>query len=282
MVSCAATPLSGGSGAATAAVVRLVARVRFADTETTISLVRKEFQPLLTGRHAAGAADPAHWAYWRREPLAYASGVLPSDGGLVAPVCYGVDADAVYLADVVGPPEQPSVAAERLAAWQAAARVPLVSWLAIDQLAQRVAVSDLDWPAVDADPRVAAVWARRGELLSLLDDVPRVPSHGDFHPANTVAAGERTVVLDWGAFGVAPVGADLAHLALATLDELVPAYLDGAAGRWDARSVRLGYAVTLALTGAGRVHWMLSLGVAVPTGYPELVLAAEALARRPG
>jgi hypothetical protein len=100
-------------------------------------------QPLTGGRHAAAATDPRHWACWRREPLAYAAGLLPSGPGLSAPRCYGVVDDVVYVADVTGQAESPAVAARRLGAWQAATAVPDVPWLAGHQLAQRIAVSSL-------------------------------------------------------------------------------------------------------------------------------------------
>ena len=42
-----------------------------------------------------GSGDPGDWNYWKREPLAYASGVLATlPPGIAAPICYGVDQDA--------------------------------------------------------------------------------------------------------------------------------------------------------------------------------------------
>lgn len=223
---------------------------------------------MTSGRHAAAAADPRHWAHWRREPLAYASGLLPS-GILRAPHCYGVADDVVYLEDVTGPPEDPALAAYRLGVWQASAEIPDVPWLAGHQLAQRIAVSDLDWAG--ADPRLAAVWARREELLDSLADVPRVLSHGDFHAEHLIAHGDCTVVLDWGTLGVSPVGADLAHLVLSTGREVLDDFLAGLGGAFPAQAVRTGYRVTLALTAVSRIHWMLSRGMEVPTAYLEAV-----------
>ena len=273
VVECVAEPIAPGTGAASGGLARLTCRT--ADGRT-LSLVRKEFRPLSGGRHAPYANDPGHWAYWRREQLAYASGLLPAGPGLAAPRCFGASGDAVYLADIAGPPPEPDVAARHLAEWQTRTPVPDVSWLSGHQLAQRLEVTSLDWDAVPADPRLRAVWARRGELMAALDAVPMVLSHGDFHAGNLVARDGTTVVLDWATFGVAPVGADLAYLALSTLTDPVPAYLD--AGRMDAAgtdaaAVRLGYRVTLALTGASRAHWMVSNGIPVPAGYVEFVLA---------
>ncbi|WP_144120098.1 phosphotransferase [Catellatospora sichuanensis] len=262
-----ARPL-GGDGAATAAVTLLTGTLRHGPDERSFSLVRKQFRPLATGRHAVGSHDERHWAYWRREPLAYASGLLPTGPGLAAPRCLGVTEDAVYLAHVTGPREDPRTAAQRLAVWQAGIAPPDLPWLAGHQLAQRIAVSDLDWTAVDALPQAVAIWSRRRELLAELDAVPSALSHGDFHRDQLVAAGDVTVVLDWGTLGVAPAGADVAHLALSTLDgSLVDAYLAAAGHRLDPEAVRRGYQLTLVLTAVSRLHWMLTRGVRPPPGY---------------
>jgi hypothetical protein len=281
VLACSAEPIATGTGAATGAITRLTGRARSGGREYAFAMVRKEFRPLTSGRHAAGATDPRHWAYWRREPLAYASGVLPTGPGLVAPRCYGVVDDVVYLEEVTGPRELPAVAARRLGEWQASRLMPDLPWLAGHQLAQRLAVGDLDWAAVDGGARLAAVWSRRREMLAALRAVPEVLSHGDFHighlvaadgTANDATADNLTVVLDWATLGAGPVGADLAHLALSTLDDLVPDYLAGLGSRFDAELVRLGYRTTAALTGASRVHWMMSRGVPVPDGYVDFVL----------
>jgi hypothetical protein len=80
-----------------------------------------------------------------------------------------------------------------------------------------------------------------------------------------------TVALDWATLGTGPVGADLASLALSTCRDLLGHYLADLNGRFDKPVVELGYRVTLALTGASRVHWMLSRGVQPPNEYVEFV-----------
>jgi hypothetical protein len=274
LLNCRSEPINGSSGAATGAVARLSGTARCGTEELPFRLVRKEFRPVRTGRHAPHAGDPRHWAYWRREPLAYAGGLLPAGPGLAAPHCYGVVDDVVYLADVDGAAESPHLAAHRLGAWQATAAIPDVTWLAGHQLAQRIAVSDLDWSAVDADPRVARLWRRRGELLDELTRTPQVLAHGDFSAGNLIRAADgTTVVLDWATLGTGPVGADLASLALTTFAELLDDYLAGLEDRFDRRDVETGYRATLALTGAGRVHWMLSRGMHLPEGYQDFVVS---------
>ncbi|TDD00159.1 aminoglycoside phosphotransferase family protein [Nonomuraea deserti] len=305
VLSCHAEPIRNGTGAATGAVTRLSGTALLGaddaaagasgeasswvngtggtdgtgtggargagDREVSFRVVRKEFRPLRTGRHAPYTGDPQHWAYWRREPPAYASGVLPRGPGLAAPRCYGVVDDVVYLEDVAGTPSAPRVAARRLGAWQAATAVPDVPWLAGHQLAQRLAVTE--WTPVDVDPRIEQLWRRQDELLVELSRLPAVLSHGDFSTGNLLDSAGATVVLDWATLGAGPVGADLAALALSTFADPLEDYLAGARGRFDRADVELGYRATLALTGAGRVHWMVAGGMRVPGGYEDFVLS---------
>jgi hypothetical protein len=239
---CTVEPVNGGSGVA-ASVQRLVFRAG----ARSFTVIKK------TGSH--------------RELLAYESGLLPSGPGLKAPRLLGIDGDAIFLAAADGPAETPEVAAERLARWQAGSDLPRALPLTGHQLAER----ELDWSAVDADPALSAIWDRRHDLLEALGMVPSVLSHGDFRPGNLIAAGGDTVALDWGAFGIAPVGADLAHLALGTLRDQLPFYLKGSGGRFAIGDVILGYRVTLALTGAARAHRMLTDGVPLPSDYVRFV-----------
>ena len=251
-------PLGEGTGAATASVERLSA-----DTDRgRITVVAKTLRPLTSGRHAAGAADPAHWAYWRREALAYASGLLPAGPALRAPRCYGVVGDTVYLEDVPDSPQDVAIAAEHLTEWQARTPVPDTRWLARDQLAQRIAVYDLDWTAAGLDKKLAGIWANRHTLLDELAGLPTVASHGDFHCGQIRSVGEGTVVLDWATFGVAPAGSDHAHLALSAVADLGDR-LPGPA--------KPGYRTTLLLTGASRAHWMAARGIPLPDGYADLL-----------
>lgn len=275
VVSC---PLDGGTGAAAAGLARLIVRVRgpHGDVEE-FRLVRKAFRPLQAGSHMHGAEDPRHWAYWKREPLAYASDVLPHGPGLTAPRCHGVFDSTIYLEDVEGVLADTSRAAYQLGSWQSAGTAPDVPWLSGHQLAQRIEASDLDWSSVRADSRAATLWDARCGLLSALTDVPVVLSHGDFHQGNLRGDGPDTVVLDWGTLGLAPVGADLAHLALSTQENLEHEYLAGLRGTFPEDLLMLGYRATLALVGASRVHWMLSAGIDVPQGYVDFLWANRPL-----
>jgi hypothetical protein len=260
--------LTGGTGAATGEVIRLAGGLEAPDGHVEpFSIVSKTVRPLVNGRHAAHTNEPGHWAYWRREPLAYLSGCLPPGPGLRAPRCYGVVGNSIYMEDVQGGPEEPKLAARRLGAWHATAELPKVGWLARDQLVQRLAVTELDWSAVDADWRAVAIWEARSRLLDRLDGVTRVLSHGDFGTGNLVHCGGDTVVLDWGTLGSAAVGSDLAYLALSTLTDLSADYRGGLGQSGTADAAMIGYRATLSLVGTSRLHWMLITGNRVPPGY---------------
>ena len=75
---CTVESIGGSTGAATASVQRLV----FEAGSQAFTVIKKSFRPLPEGRHAGGAEDLRHWAYWRRELLAYESGLLPRGPGL--------------------------------------------------------------------------------------------------------------------------------------------------------------------------------------------------------
>ncbi|GAB3411952.1 aminoglycoside phosphotransferase family protein [Flindersiella endophytica] len=263
--------LSGSTGAATRAITHLTLTL---DAATVLTLIRKEFHPLRGGPHQHGAEDPAHWAYWKRELLAYESGLLPAGPGLRAPRCHAIVDDTVYLEDAGPASPDPEEAAGQLAAWHTSSTLPVVPWLSGHQLAQRVEVSNLDWSAVDADSRAEQLWSSRATLLDRLAGMPHVLSHGDFHLGNLrLDQTGGIVALDWGTLGRAPLGSDLAYLALSAQQDLLTAYLSGLDGRFDRHAADLGYRATLALVGASRVHWMHREGIRVPDGYVDFIWA---------
>lgn len=273
LIDCTTEPLRGSTGAATAGVCRIAGTARIAGATHQFTLVRKQFRPLTSGPHAKGARDPRHWAYWKRELLAYQSGVVPTGHELRAPRCLGIVGDALYLENVVGPTERPAIAARRLGDWQARVTAPQFSWLAGHQLAQRVAVTNLNWTETDVDPEFAAIWSRRHRMLDELRDAPDALCHGDFHAGNLLSSAGTTVAFDWNTIGKAPVGADLAHLALSCQQDLVDDYLAGLGAAYDTSAVLLGYRTTLALTAASRLHWMWTRRIPIPPGYQDFALS---------
>jgi Phosphotransferase enzyme family len=239
-----------------------------------VVVVRKRLHPQIVGRHAAGAQDPRHWAYWRRELEAYTSDLLPRGPGLRAPRCLAVEDDAIYLEEIVGDEPNAETAAHALASWQVRAGADVDrAWIGRDQLERRVAVSTLDWTEVRSAPRLESLWARRTELLHQLALLPKVLSHGDFSMGNLRMGDDDVVVaLDWATLGMEPVGFDLAHLALSTGADPVPAYLaTDVTALGGPKLVRDGYAASLALIGASRYHWMLSRGIEPPDWYVDFV-----------
>lgn len=267
-----AEPITGSSGAATGAVIRLSGIARYGAEELPFSLVRKDIRPPMA-RHSVRSHDPRHWSYWRREPLAYASGLLPAGPELAAPRCYVVIGDVVYLADVGEAAEAPRVAARRLGTWQARAATPDVPWLANHRLAERIGPYRLDWRGIDVDPGIVALWNRREELLDSLDRVPPLVTHGDFSAENLLAlTPTTTAVLDWATFGIGVAGSDLANLALSAREDLLADYLAGFDGVVTPACAELGYRVTLALIGTSRIHWMHTQGIPLPAGYEDFVL----------
>jgi hypothetical protein len=260
-----------GTGAASGRTELISAELRGG---RQVDLIRKTFQPVLGGPHAQSSREQNHWAHWRRELSAYQSGTLPHGPGLRAPRLLGVAGDALYV-EYVGE-RQPVVeeAALELGRWHHRDHSRYQSWHVQDQLAQRLAVTDLDWSAVDVASSLAIIWSQRQALMTRLDALPRGITHGDFSTGNLRADDRGVVAIDWATLGVSPVGFDLAHLALAGLNEhLVPIYLDGLQSRYESDDVRLGYRTAVSLIGASRAHWMAIRSIPLPAGYTDFVEA---------
>lgn len=196
-------------------------------------------------------ADPAHTQYWRREALAYRSGLLDDLPGVVAPRCFGVvergeEAIWLWLEDIDETERRPwplaryGVAARHLGrfngAYLAGQPIPTAPWLnrgflrawTVDPA--RVGLMDTiacaeTWahPLVRrAFPtpvagRLLRLRDERERLLAALDQLPRTLCHLDAFPGNLLArrdaAGrEQTVALDWAFVGIAAVGEEIGHL----------------------------------------------------------------------
>jgi hypothetical protein len=202
------------------------------------------------GRHGhpnwLSSSDPGHWYFWKREVLAYRSG-LPGSfvGGLRGPRCLGIfersdGTVALWLEDAgVGTAgttwgiEPYGRAARHLGQAQGAlvgdeAR-PSEPWLAREWLRAYLLQRDSDmallgevsaWapPLVrDNLDRALAEPLRQmrqdqGLFLGALDGLDRTVCHFDLHPANLFAVGDETVLIDWAFVGIGALAEDAAVL----------------------------------------------------------------------
>jgi hypothetical protein len=227
-------PLRGGLGAA---IHRVSGVASQRGVRVPWSVIRK---------HVRDAGDsPADFSYWRREPLAYASGLLAELAGVAAPRCFAQSEDAggvvLWLEDLADAdgggwaverfglvarglgqlggahaggrpvPDWPWLSQGWLASWveQAAAGLEAFAEAVRDPLLARL------YP-----PEVAAVmvelWQARGRICAILADWPQVLAHLDASPANVIVRDGQTYLIDWGFMGRAAPGEELAPLVAAS------------------------------------------------------------------
>jgi hypothetical protein len=188
---------------------------------------------------------PTHWNYWRRESLAYETGLAATayaGAGITAPALLqagtrpegGVE---LWLADAGGtggfgwPVPRLARFARELGAGQArwVGRVPDIPWLSRRWLAQYVTEAP-NWvgpvePAVWDHPNVAPwpepvrarlreLWAGRDRILAVTEAAERTLCHLDVWPANLADDAGSSVLLDWAFTGEGAVGEDLANLVV--------------------------------------------------------------------
>lgn len=200
---------------------------------------------------AGWGTDPTHSQYWKREALAYRSGLLDDlPGALVAPRCFGVDERAedtiwLWLEEVHETERRPwplaryGVAARHLGqfngAYVAGRPLPTAPWLnrgflrawTVDPA--RAALTDLiaraeTWAhplvrpcfPIPVAERLLRLQAERDDLLAALERQPQTLSHLDAFPGNLLAreaaGGQQTVALDWAFVGLAALGEEIGHL----------------------------------------------------------------------
>lgn len=216
-------------------------------------------------RLVPGVTDPRHHASWERQALVAESGIVASTPGLRSPACLGVERDpsGITLRMAYVPPTSwsPVGLADALGRFaQCSAQEP--AWGARDVLRDRLATVERrgGWGALSraglSSAAIDALWVRRDAAMAVLDELPRVPTHGDAHPVNLLGRdGDDVLAIDWEQFGLGPVGFDLGYLLLAVdtpLDQLLAAH----GGDLDA--VRRGAVLVAAYTGVSRAAWALS------------------------
>jgi hypothetical protein len=225
-------------------------RVRSAGDSAVLKLIALNAGP---PSRWASRPDPGDPYYWRREPLAYASGLLEPFGvpRLRAMVERQDGSVALWLDDGGDPPawtpELLGDAARRLGFAQARASFD-APWLGRGFLREYLALH-----AVTS-----------GEAtLARLDAMPATLCHNDMHPANVLEGG---LVIDWAYCGIGAPGLDAGVLAADGLaDEAFPVeeaeavaaavwdgYLAGLDGAFDEDDVRFAFVHGTAL----RLSWL--------------------------
>ena len=236
-----------------------------------------------TPLHTGFLHHPQDWNYWKREAVAFRSGLLDGWPGPLVPVrCLAVDEPAgdllwIWLeacdrAPAGGPPslESQAVLAHDLGAFAAqwADHPPspvdypwlCQRWLRGGMASLRGSGADhalshdgcwnhplvADVLPAGTPARVRRLFGDAEDLLAVLDSLPRTLAHHDTQASNFFLRDPsddrtRTVAIDWGFLGLAPVGHDLGcHLwsnvctwsvdprEAADLDRSsTPAYLEG-------------------------------------------------------
>jgi hypothetical protein len=203
-------------------------------------------------------ADDTHQHYWKREWLAYATGLLGDlPGRLRAPrlLLATEPADGVawcWLEDVAGlpgagwQPQHYARAARDLGTTQGAfsagqTPLPTDAWLSRGWLGDWVGATARTWPVLDDDeawrderltslavlrPRSRDVLAAHDRLLAIVAAAPQTLVHLDFWPNNLIAGpAGHTVAIDWSSVGIGALCQDLDQL---TLDPVWMQILPGA------------------------------------------------------
>ena len=188
---------------------------------------------------------PERWNYWKREFLAYSSGILRDLPGISAPLFLGAidegEVASVWLEDVAEdegrrwPKERYVRAAAHLGRFNGAyvAELPIPNAPFLSRGHLRSWIGRLPWlefakaPESWRDPMVAAAFPRppiarlerlhadAEALFDRLDRLPQTFSHLDAWRSNLLSARtpdgrERTVAIDWSSLGTAPVGQEIA------------------------------------------------------------------------
>lgn len=190
--------------------------------------------------------EPDHWYYWKREVLAYESGLTSSFvGGLRGPRCYLIsersdDSVALWLEDLeplssasTWPLSRYGLAARHLGRAQGElitrSSLPEHSWLSHGWLRDYLVQRDGDislledrtawatplvrrWLPEELDRPLIDLRADQELFLSALERVPPTVCHLDLHPANLFGSDEETVLIDWSFVGIGALGEDVGNL----------------------------------------------------------------------
>jgi hypothetical protein len=202
---------------------------------------------------ADGKGEPTSYSYWKREALAYQSGVLSQlPGGITAPRCFATEEKSnsaywIWMEDVkdeiegAWPLEQYGIVARCLGrfngAYLAGTPLPDQPWVTRNWLRKYL---DHAAPAVDrlihsmehplirrCLPGISAgffqqIWDERLEVLDILEHLPQTFCHQDAFRRNlfyrkSPAGQPEVVAVDWSYNGIAPVGSEIGQLIHASM-----------------------------------------------------------------
>jgi hypothetical protein len=222
-------------------------RVRADGDSVVVKVVRRGVDPDPGALWVSGE-DASHRNYWKREWLAFASGLLDAlPGRLRAPRTLlttevADDECRIWMSDVAGRHgatltlDDYATIARDLGTTQgalAAGKLPQHEWLSRRWLRGWVGACAryadvLTDPDVFADDRLAplrplrqrmvALWGAREELLGIVEAAPQTIVHCDFWPANLFVDGDgHAVAVDWSQIGIGGLAQDLDQITLDTV-----------------------------------------------------------------
>jgi hypothetical protein len=197
--------------------------------------------------------EPSKWDYWKREILAYESGLLENLAvDLVAPRCFGIsefpgEQFGIWLEAVrkTGPDPWPlerfGLSARHLAhfngAYLTGRPVQTLPWLSHGRIREWLAMGEAGiqnlsqlarhrigstWLTSRSVERTHRLWRDRQRLLDALAGLPRCLCHHDAFRRNLIArrtadGRDQTVAIDWAGMGIGVVGEELATLVSISL-----------------------------------------------------------------
>ena len=242
-------PVSGSGGGGASGMVglyRLRGSAQVGRQKYPWSVVVKVFNSGgISGIGADTFNNPSAWNYWKRELLAYSSGLLNElDGNLAAPRCYRVTEHSqdewwLWLEDITETPptwslEQYGLAARHLGQFNGSyltrralpaeqpwfyrgrAREWLKTAEAMFAGLQQHAASPLGqrWLSPKSVARMEKLLLNCQDLLSVLDKLPVCLCHHDTFRRNLLArdqagGGTQTVAIDWSMLGYGAVGQEI-------------------------------------------------------------------------
>jgi hypothetical protein len=200
-------------------------------------------------------SDPSSFRYWKREALAYQSGVLNQlPGGVTAPQCIATEekpdgACWIWMEDVkdeIGKPwllDQYGIVARCLGRFNGAYLTgqpfPTGPWVTHNWLRKYVehgaplvrwVLNSMDHPLIQHSmPGITVefaqqVWDERLEILDIIERLPQSFCHQDAFPGNlffrhTPNHQPEVVAIDWSYNGIAAVGEEIAPLIYASVVE---------------------------------------------------------------